>query len=212
MLKKLSKKTLIILFSAIAIFIIGGISLFTILYLHSNKPNQSDSSYSITINANNMELLLGETSKLEVSTNLPNCKLTFILENLEIANIIDDTITAKKCGKTKLTILASNNNSHSSKTIYITVTQSYELVLQTFENCYLQNDTLFYTDNAQFSFLLKNNINDLIAIDEVNIISNNIDFTVLFATISLNGYSDGNLTFIYPEIDFIYNLKLVFYK
>ncbi len=212
MIKRLGKKGIILLFTALSILAIGGVSMFLILYFHTNNSSQNNNSISISINAKNIDLLLGDITPLEISTNVDNCKLTFIIQDNSIVEINGTNILAKKCGQTTMTILASKDSSFGSKTISIHVWQSYEIAIETFENCYIKNDTLYYTDNAQFSFLLKNNVGELIPIDNYEIQSDSIKCTIDFATIFLNDDKDGILTFIFKDVNYICHIKLVYYK
>lgn len=102
------------------VFIFAGVTLALVL------PEEEKDDFNLTLQAEDVELYVGNSQKLEYSCSINGIPVVKHITNSKIATIQDEYITAKKVGETELTLEAKYKGERVTATIVVTVLEEPE--------------------------------------------------------------------------------------
>ena len=195
-----------IIISALLILFVSIILMVTFLIL--NKQSKQE---DIKINAQDIEIYLGENKSNFYTINYDDVVVSFEIEDDNIISINNDSIYAKNIGNTKLKIIAEKDGKMATKVINILVKiKEFQYVINPIENCeYTNNSLLINGHNAIFSLQIFDDKNTIL--DNLDIKANitNGSISKEFLNWTINTDKDCEINFIIESLNYNFSINVI---
>ncbi len=195
--------------SLICVFLALSVALLLVIFLLPPKKNDE---FKLSITCQNVSVGVNEISPIVYTVNSPLAKVTFYIEDSNIADIENGFVRGYSEGETTIKAVAKLNDdvvSASAKVVVEGSKMNFHLIAT--QSCVSDGLTLTYSSPATFGFEVFDNDGEQVLDPNYTISSSEgIKYNLKLSSIILTSTCDGYISFNFYEINFSVTIRLVY--